>query len=219
MSAIEEAITDVLPSLSVDLVEAVTGQLAEVGVEQVEDLQFVEQEDLAALLIPIQIRKLLHSWAAKSEYILSALDSATAICNMIINLFLKNVKKQGNHNWICFISGPVQHTEVMTIPHPSSQTVHSSQGPSCTTSGGNGPGTPNSTDRLQCTQPQASCATTDHTWPDRFEVPWDDPQIPATLRTAVNRGKRPSACDRKQFVCIMVDCLRKFHPIPLRPKH
>lgn len=56
-------IVSVLPNLAADTIISVLAKLAEIGVETVDDLQHVEQQDLAPLLKPIQARKLLDSWS------------------------------------------------------------------------------------------------------------------------------------------------------------
>jgi hypothetical protein len=59
MDAIEAVITRVLPLLSGDVLSAVLQCLSDCGVSSVEDLQYLEERDLATCLKPIQIRKLI----------------------------------------------------------------------------------------------------------------------------------------------------------------
>ncbi|KAL0972824.1 hypothetical protein UPYG_G00195200 [Umbra pygmaea] len=51
-------------------------------------------------------------------------------------------------------------------------------------------------------------------WPDTFEIKWDT--MPLTLRTAIQNGKRPLPGDRRQFIRILVDDMRKFEVNPSR---
>ncbi|XP_032365428.1 uncharacterized protein LOC116680827 [Etheostoma spectabile] len=51
-------------------------------------------------------------------------------------------------------------------------------------------------------------------WPDTFEIKWDT--MPLALRTAIQNGKRPLPGDRRQFIRILVDDMRKFEVNPSR---
>ena len=65
--AVKEAVKVVLPALCEDLLETVSRKLVESGVDTLEDLKFVEEEDLVDLLKPIQCRKILHAWKLRGK--------------------------------------------------------------------------------------------------------------------------------------------------------
>jgi len=58
-----DSIALVLPNLSAETISIVLAKLVDTGVEKLEDLQHVEQQDLVPLLKPIQARELLSSWS------------------------------------------------------------------------------------------------------------------------------------------------------------
>lgn len=60
MDEVENLIRQLLPQLSSELVEKTKIKLIEIGVESVDDLKLVQEQDLSVVLKPIQIRKLLH---------------------------------------------------------------------------------------------------------------------------------------------------------------
>lgn len=62
MEEIKNSITSVMPSITPLLLEQLIATLAESGVEQAEDLRYVQENDLAGHLKPIQCRKLLSAW-------------------------------------------------------------------------------------------------------------------------------------------------------------
>ena len=64
MDAIRKAVSDVLPSLSTDLLDSLIENLMkpDVGVTTVEDLKFVVESDLRGHVNAIMARKLLASW-------------------------------------------------------------------------------------------------------------------------------------------------------------
>ena len=68
MDDIKSSISEVLPSLTPDVQEAIGEVLAAIGVETKADLALVEESDLKPCLKPIQIRKLLMSWKPKGKY-------------------------------------------------------------------------------------------------------------------------------------------------------
>lgn len=51
-------------------------------------------------------------------------------------------------------------------------------------------------------------------WPETFTVNWT--KMPPGLLTTVTSGKRPSPSDRRQFVRVLVDDMRKYEPNPTR---
>jgi hypothetical protein len=62
---IKDNIHQMLPNVSSECMQNVLQKLDEVGVETVEYLAVVPEGDLAGLLKPIQIQKLLLSWASR----------------------------------------------------------------------------------------------------------------------------------------------------------
>ncbi|XP_028414156.1 uncharacterized protein LOC114537220 [Dendronephthya gigantea] len=68
MDEIVQLLQKLLPQLSVDLIEVTKDKLIGMGVDSVEDLQLLQEQDLTDVLKPIQIRKLLrHCGAAKAS--------------------------------------------------------------------------------------------------------------------------------------------------------
>ena len=68
MSAIEATIRKVLPGLDNDAVTKVMSLLSnELGVEEVDDLQHVEESDVLTVLKPVLARKLLKAWKQKAN--------------------------------------------------------------------------------------------------------------------------------------------------------
>ena len=59
MENVKAMIEKALPGLAPELLSTILDCLQECGVESAEDLQLVEERDLAGCLKPIQIRKLL----------------------------------------------------------------------------------------------------------------------------------------------------------------
>ena len=59
MDEVENLIRQLLPQLSSELVEKTEIKLIEIGVENVDNLKLVQEQDLSVVLKPIQIRKLL----------------------------------------------------------------------------------------------------------------------------------------------------------------
>ncbi|RXG70265.1 hypothetical protein Avbf_02533 [Armadillidium vulgare] len=51
-----------LPSLSIEKLNSVAIKLIDCGVEDEDDLKYVEEKDLCEILKPIPVRKLLKSW-------------------------------------------------------------------------------------------------------------------------------------------------------------
>jgi hypothetical protein len=56
-------IVSVLPNLAADAINNVVAKLDDIGIEIVDDLQHVEQQDLVPLLKPIQARKIMDAWS------------------------------------------------------------------------------------------------------------------------------------------------------------
>ena len=59
MDEVVQLLQKLLPLLSVDLIEKTKDKFIEIGVNSVEDLQILKEQDLTDVLKPIQIRKLL----------------------------------------------------------------------------------------------------------------------------------------------------------------
>ena len=64
MEEVRSKIMLVLP-LEEDVMTPLMKKLQDVGVENPDDLKFVQPEDITTLLKPIQVRKLLQSWKGK----------------------------------------------------------------------------------------------------------------------------------------------------------
>ena len=76
MKEIQEFLETLFPNLSEDLVSQLLEKLADVGVSDLNDLEFLEEGDLDGYLKPIQIRKLLKH--AKGVFFNSLLSCCTA---------------------------------------------------------------------------------------------------------------------------------------------
>ena len=59
MDNLKEAVTTILPSLSPETLEALIVKMIELGVEVIEDLHLLTEDDMTPLLKPIQARKLV----------------------------------------------------------------------------------------------------------------------------------------------------------------
>ncbi|KAF4112985.1 hypothetical protein G5714_005530 [Onychostoma macrolepis] len=74
------------------------------------------------------------------------------------------------------------------------------------------PTMPSSTVTLDTISPPSLSSTTAVTWPESFQVPWN--QMPSELRSAVANGKRPLPPDRRKMIRIIVDEIRKHEKNP-----
>jgi hypothetical protein len=63
---IKQNVKLVLQNISEDCCKKLMEKLDDIGVETVDDLSIVQEGDLTGILKPIQIRKLLASWASVS---------------------------------------------------------------------------------------------------------------------------------------------------------
>lgn len=72
MSGIKESLKDavllVLPSLSPDVTNQLVEKLMDQGVEGLDDLTYVKEEDISEFLRPIQSRKLLSAWKHQGKH-------------------------------------------------------------------------------------------------------------------------------------------------------
>lgn len=64
------SIKNILSSIPDETIIKVTEALLEIGVSEENDLEYVEERDLQAVLKPIPIRKLLHAWKLNKGEIL-----------------------------------------------------------------------------------------------------------------------------------------------------
>ncbi|XP_052002462.1 uncharacterized protein LOC127657637 [Xyrauchen texanus] len=64
---LKDAVLSVLPSLSQDLTEQLVEKLMDQGVEGLDDLVYVKEDDIAAFIRPIQCRKLLGAWKVQEN--------------------------------------------------------------------------------------------------------------------------------------------------------
>ena len=68
MEEIERNIKAILPNLLQQTVDMVVKTMLDSGVESINDLQYIQENDLQHLLKPIQSRKLLSAWGRLGEY-------------------------------------------------------------------------------------------------------------------------------------------------------
>ncbi|XP_051773812.1 uncharacterized protein LOC127525356 [Ctenopharyngodon idella] len=71
---------------------------------------------------------------------------------------------------------------------------------------------PSSTVTLDTISPPSLSSTPAVTWPESFQVPWN--QMPSELRSAIANGKRPLPADRRKMICIIVNEIRKHEKNP-----
>lgn len=60
--ALKDAVLSVLPSLSPDVISQLVEKLTNQGVEDLDDLIYVKEDDILEFIRPIQCRKLLSAW-------------------------------------------------------------------------------------------------------------------------------------------------------------
>lgn len=60
---IRSAITAVFPDLSAEVLTSVEDTLKALGTETADDLQYITEKDLVAVLKPVQARRLVAAWA------------------------------------------------------------------------------------------------------------------------------------------------------------
>lgn len=59
---LEDAVLSVLPGLSPDVTSQLVEKLTDQGVESLDDLIYVKEDDILEFIRPIQCRKLLSAW-------------------------------------------------------------------------------------------------------------------------------------------------------------
>lgn len=59
MELVKELVRKAMPSLSNDLMDSLMARLEVIGVNSVDDLNFVKTEDVVGILPPIQCRRLI----------------------------------------------------------------------------------------------------------------------------------------------------------------
>ncbi|KAJ8259535.1 hypothetical protein GJAV_G00170540 [Gymnothorax javanicus] len=159
-----------IPSVPADTQNKIIERLIHSGVETNEDLSFVKEEDIANLLHPVQVRKLLAAFQSASQ----------------------------------------------TDP-PGSSVVS----PNSTLSSSSAASTPRRKSSSPCPRtlgefgsPRSLTPTVSVTWPETFQVPWE--QMPAGIWSAIANGKRPTPADRHQMVRVLADEMCKFEANPTR---
>lgn len=64
MELVKELVKKAMPSLSDDILDSLMARLEEIGVNGVDDLNFVKTEDVDGILPPIQSRRLIRAFSA-----------------------------------------------------------------------------------------------------------------------------------------------------------
>lgn len=72
---LKDAVLSVLPILSPDVINQLVEKLVDQGVEGVDDLVYVKEDDILEFLRPIQCRKLLSAWKNQGKVVLTTLNS------------------------------------------------------------------------------------------------------------------------------------------------
>ena len=68
MENTKASIRKILPSLELDVLQAIMDHFVSIGVESESDLRLIKESDLEQFLKPIQRRKLVSSWEANGTY-------------------------------------------------------------------------------------------------------------------------------------------------------
>ncbi|XP_049450815.1 uncharacterized protein LOC125900084 [Epinephelus fuscoguttatus] len=193
MSALGEEIRGIilraLPNLSEETQLQLYSKLQCCGLKSKEDLKYVKQEDIADLLPVIQLRKLMDAFKSETE---------------IIALDLTVIQS----------STPISSPSVLETTSP-----RSSQSPPETTSPLSSPSSLSSMSMSNLSDMSSPTSTRSpsqisKTWPETFQVPWD--QMPKEIRSAIANGKRPTPAERRQMVRVLVDAMRKYEANPTR---
>uniref|UniRef100_A0A8C1V0Y4 Uncharacterized protein n=1 Tax=Cyprinus carpio TaxID=7962 RepID=A0A8C1V0Y4_CYPCA len=182
---IKEIICKTLPNLSEETQWQIILKLQSSGLESKEDLKYVQQEDIADLLPVIQRRKLLDAFKLETETV--ALD-----------LQVIPTSSPLSSDWS--VSGSSSPT-LCTPPNSSSSQLSSIS--SCSSQARNSePSNRPSTSQIL------------KTWPEIFQVPWE--QMPQEIRSAIADGKRPKPVERRQMVRVLADEMRRYEANPTR---
>lgn len=71
-NAVVKCVTDVL-QLEPDVLTTLFEALVAAGVEELDDLQFVEEDDINKVLKPVQVRRLLKAWKGIYNFVMDFL--------------------------------------------------------------------------------------------------------------------------------------------------
>lgn len=75
MELVRQIVLQAMPSLSNDLMDSLMARLEVIGVNGVDDLNFVNTEDVEGILPPIQCRRLIQAFSAGTFFFLSLSNS------------------------------------------------------------------------------------------------------------------------------------------------
>lgn len=67
MDAIKQKVGQVLPKLDEATLKLVLEKIEECGVEDVDDVKYIQESDLTSILKPVQVRKLLQVWKMEGK--------------------------------------------------------------------------------------------------------------------------------------------------------
>ncbi|CAK6974710.1 hypothetical protein PFLUV_G00052250 [Scomber scombrus] len=175
---IKEIICKTLPNLSEETQLQIILKLQSSGLESKEDLEYVQQEDIADLLPVIQRRKLLDAFK-------------------LVTLDLQAIPTSSS------LSSDLSASEssLSSCTHSSSSQLSAIA--SCS-------------NRARNSEPSNRPSTFQilKTWPETFQVPWE--QMPQEIRSAIADGKRPKPVARRQMVRVLADEMRRYEANPTR---
>ncbi|XP_031167416.1 uncharacterized protein LOC116058713 [Sander lucioperca] len=76
MELVKELVQKAMPSLSNHVMDSLMARLEEIGVNNVDDLNFVKTEDVNGILPPIQQRRLIQAFSAESQAVLGSASTS-----------------------------------------------------------------------------------------------------------------------------------------------
>ncbi|CAJ1062884.1 uncharacterized protein LOC117823392 [Xyrichtys novacula] len=212
MSTVGEQIKDiilkVLPSLSEDTQQRVISELQTMGVETVEDLKYVKQDDMRDLLPITQQRKLLEAFKTEASP---------------VPLNLQFLPVNPAHIKLPTITSPLpcfSPTNFSLQPSFSQEATPCSATPCSATPCSATPCSATPCSATPCSATPCSSRVGKRTsnipdkWPENFEVPWH--KMPDGVKLAMANMRRPSPEKRRQMIRILVDELRKCDINPTR---
>ncbi|XP_065121197.1 uncharacterized protein [Paramisgurnus dabryanus] len=197
---IKEIICKTLPNLSEETQLQIISKLQSSGCESKEDLKYVQQEDIADLLPVIQRRKLLDAFKLETETVTldlqviptsSTLSSDWSVSGSSSPTLCTPPNSSSSHIWsILPCSSQASSSHISAISSCSSQARNSE------------PSNRPSTSQVL------------KTWPETFQVPWE--QMPQEIRSAIANEKRPKPVERRQMVRVLADEMRRYEANPTR---
>ena len=78
-TVLQKTVATILTTASQVTVKAVSDKLRECGVESLDDLKYVVERDLSAVLKPIQTRELLSAWIHEGDATFSAISCSSDV--------------------------------------------------------------------------------------------------------------------------------------------